>query len=351
MSERIVKVGLVGVGGISAKHISELLKCPDAKIVAICDINPDTLARRGAELGLDESKRYLDYRELIADPEVEAVEVMTPNRLHAEIAIAALRAGKHVNLEKPVAMNYAEALEIVRAKEESTGELMTCFSYRFQPAVRYAKHLVDSGALGRIVGLNVSYLKESGFWEGRPLEWRFVKSEAGSGVLGDLGVHLIDLAQLLAGRATDVCATKKTIVTERPLLDGSGMGKSETDDSCAFLAVFASGAEGCFHVTRCAIGNKNTIKYDVYGTRGSISFNLNDPSVIDLCIGEGDPKSLSFETVTVPKEFYLDQERAFIDMILGKRDALLPTVYDGAESQLIIDGILRSSEERRWVEI
>ena len=349
--KKIIGIGLVGLGGISSKHIGELLKCEDAKIVALCDINTDTLAKKSAQLGIPDNKCYTDYLDLINDIEVDAVEVMTPNNLHAKIAIAALKRGKHVNLEKPVAMNYAEALEIVAAKENSQSELMTCFSYRFRPAVRYAKHLVDSGVLGDIVGLNVSYLKDSALWEGRPLEWRFIKSEAGSGVLGDLGVHLIDLAQLLAGKVTEVCATKKTIVTERPLLDGSRMGKSETDDSCGFLAAFECGAEGTFNITRCAIGNKNTIKYDVYGTRGSISFNLNDPSIIDLCAGDGDPKNLSFETVRVPEEFYLDQERAFIDLILGKRDALLPTVYDGAESQLVIDSIIKSSEERRWIQI
>ena len=267
------------------------------------------------------------------------------------MAIAALKAGKHVNLEKPIAMNYEEAKEILKAAEGGDRTVMTCFSYRFKPAVRYAKKLVSDGVLGDIVGINVAYLKESGLWEGRPLEWRFVKSEAGSGVICDLGVHLIDLAQLLAGKIVDVSAIKNTVIKERPLLNGEGIGKSETDDICAFLATFTTGAQGSFHITRCAPGNKNTIQYSVYGTRGSISFNLNNPKVLDICIGDGDVRSMSFKTVDVPEEYYLNQEDAFINAILGKRDALFPTIEDGAHGQLIVDSIIKSADEKRWITV
>lgn len=346
-----VKVGLIGVGGISKKHIDELLCCSDAQIVAICDINPAAIAEKNARLNLAPEKCYSDYHELLADSEVEAVEIMTPNCLHAEIAITALQAGKHINLEKPVAMNYEEAVKIAKTVKEQGLLGMTCFSYRYKPAVRYAKQLVDEGRLGQIIGVNVSYLKDSAFWEGRRLEWRFVKSEAGSGVIGDLAVHLIDLAQLLAGNITELCAMQKTVVKERTLLDGSGQGKVETDDMCGFLASFACGAQGTFHITRCSIGNKNTIKYDVYGTRGALSFNLNSADEIDVCIGEGDPKNYTFQTIKVPAEYRLDQEQAFINAILGKRDALFPTLEDGAQGQLIVDSILKSAEEKRWIPV
>ena len=346
-----IRVGLIGLGGISGKHIDELLQCESAEIVAICDINEAAIAEKNAKLGLPSEKCYIDYHDLIADTDVDAVEIMTPNRLHATIAIEALSAGKHVNLEKPVAMNYSEAIEIVDAGAKSDSCAMTCFSYRFKPAVRYAKRLVDEGKLGDIVGLNVSYIKDSGLWEGRPLEWRFIKSEAGSGVVCDLGVHLIDLAQLLAGKITDLCAMQNTVIKERPLPGGGGLGKSETDDSSIFLASFECGAQGTFHITRCAIGNKNTIKYDVYGTKGAISFNLNKPSVLDVCIGEGDPRNLVFETVTVPEEYYLSQEEAFINAILGERDHLFPTLEDGAQGQLVVDSIIKSAVEKRWIAV
>ena len=345
-----VRIGIVGFGGIAgSRHAPELLNCPDAEIVAVCDIKDSALERAREKLGISEEKCYRDYRDLIADPDVDAVEICTPNNLHAEIAIAALNAGKPINLEKPVAMSYDEALKIVEAEKKSGTFGMTCFTYRFFPAVRYAKHLVEKGIVGNIIGLNVAYLKNSAFWEGRRLEWRFVKDQAGSGVVGDLGVHLIDLAQLLAGDIVKLCATSDINVKERLTLDGSATKPVETEDSCSFLARFASGAEGSFHITRSAMGHKNTIRYDVYGTKGSISFDLNDPSVLTVCTGEGDPKGYPVVTEKVPEEFYITQERAFVNALRGERCESFPTVEIGVQGQKVVDAILKSAEEERWI--
>ncbi|MBQ8432020.1 MAG: Gfo/Idh/MocA family oxidoreductase [Clostridia bacterium] len=348
---KTVNIGIIGVGGIAKKHIKELLAYEDVKITAICDIDPKAIGEKNEQLQLPAEKCYENYLDLIADPDVDAVEICTPNHLHAPMAIDALKAGKPVNLEKPLAMSYGEALQILEAEKQSPAFGMTCFSYRFKPAVRFAKHLVDSGAIGRIVGLNVAYLKSSAFWEGRRLEWRFVKEYAASGVIGDLGVHLIDLAQLLAGNITELCATQNIVVTERKRLDSEESAPVETDDQCSFIAKFANGADGSFHITRCAIGHANTIRYDVYGNKGSLSFGLNNPTVLGVCQGEGDPKDLRLETVEVPKEFYLEQERAFVDAMKGKRDPLFPTLAHGAQGQQVVDAILQSAAERRWIEI
>ena len=347
-----VRIGIIGTGGVAMyRHIKELLQCKNARITALCDIDPTALSRAAEKAGVPTEKCYSDYRDLIADPDVDAIEICTPNYLHAEMAIAVLASGKPVNLEKPVAMSYEQACAIVNAEKNSQTFGMTCFTYRFMPAVRYAKHLVDSGLIGDIVGLNVAYLKNSGFWEGCRLEWRFIKEYAASGVIGDLGVHLIDLAQLLAGNITELCATKATVVKERMRLDSDELAPVETDDSCSFIARFASGADGSFHITRCAIGHKNTIRYDVYGTKGSISFDLNDPKILTVCHGEGDPKNYISVTEEVPQEFYLLQEQAFINAVLGNRDKLFPTLSDGSQGQKVVDAILTSADERRWVEV
>ncbi|MBQ8351622.1 MAG: Gfo/Idh/MocA family oxidoreductase [Clostridia bacterium] len=346
-----INIGIIGLGGIANKHIAELLTCEDAQIVAICDISPAAIEEKNKKLHLPPEKCYRDYKQLLDDPEVEAVEICTPNYLHAEMAIEAFRHGKHVNLEKPIAMNRAQAETIVQAKNESGKQAMTCFSYRFFPAVRYAKHLVDSGTLGEIIGVNASYLKCSALWEGRPLEWRFVKEYAGSGVIGDLGVHLIDLAQLLAGNITELCAQRAVVVKERKRLDSDEIGPVETDDQCDFIARFACGAHGAFHITRCAMGHGNTISYEVYGTKGAISFDLNNPKIIHICIGEGDPKTRKFETVDVPSDFFLDQERAFVDSLLGKADPLFPTIEHGEQGQRVVDAIIASAESGRWVTV
>ncbi len=347
-----IGIGIIGCGGIAVnKHIKELLQVQGAEITALCDIDVAALRRAGELACVGEAHRYRDYRDLIADGAVDAVEICTPNCHHAEMACAALRAGKPVNLEKPIAMNMREAEEILAAERESSAFGMVSFSYRFMPAVRYAKHLVDAGAIGRVVGVNVAYLKSSAFWQGRRLEWRFEAEKAGSGVTGDLGAHLIDLAQMLAGRVSTLCAVCDTVVKERPTLDGTGVGTVTTDDTALFLARFACGAVGSFHITRCAIGHANTIRYDIYGDRGSISFDLNDPSILTITNGEGDPKHLRPRVEKVPEEFALMQEQAFSDALRGERDPLFPTISDGVQGQAVIDAILRSSVSGEWVTV
>jgi len=347
-----IRIGIVGCGGIARnRHIRELLDCEEARIAALCDIDPVALekAREVAKVSADQC--YTDYRDLIADSNVDAVEVCTPNDLHARIAIDVLRSNKHVNLEKPLAMSYEEATEILKAEAESQAFGMTCFTYRFMPAVRYAKHLLSLGMIGDVIGLNVAYLKDSAFWEGRRLEWRFEKHRAASGVIGDLGVHLIDLAQLLSGKITEVSASRGIVVKKRKKLDSEEIAPVETEDRCSFIATFENGAEGSFHITRCAIGHKNTIRYDVYGTKGSVSFDLNDPTVLNICTGEGDPKNYRMRSEKVPKEFFLTQEQAFLHALCGKRDALYPTLADGAQGQKVVDAILRSADEKCWITV
>ena len=349
---KIVKLGIIGVGGIAmGRHIKEILECSDAKLVALCDTTERAMDKAIQNFGLCDVRKYTDYRELIADSEVEAIEICTPNDLHAQMAIDVLKAGKPVNLEKPVALDYSEALTITEAEKTSDSFGMTCFTYRFMPAVRYAKALVDSGAIGDVIGLNVAYLKNSALWEGRRLEWRFQKKRAGSGVIGDLGVHLIDLAQLLAGKLTDVCAIKKTVVTERKCIDSEEIAPVETDDLCSFLGKFENGASATFHITRCAIGHINTIRYDVYGSKGSISFDLNNPDILTICTGEGDPKNYKNTLHNVPEEYKLSQEQAFVNAVKGKRDALYPTLEDGVKGQKIIDSIIESSIQNKWIQI
>ena len=346
-----VRIGIIGTGGISGKHIDELLKCENAKITALCDIDENALKVKAEKAGVAKEKCYTDYKKLINDPDVDAVEICTPNYLHAQMAKEVLAAGKPLNLEKPIALTYDEALSITETEKESVAFGMTCFSYRFMPAVRYAKHLVDSGKIGNIVGLNVAYLKSSAFWEGRALEWRFEKEKAGSGVIGDLGVHLLDLAQMLSGNIVELCAMRNIVVRERPTLDRKGVGEVSTEDSCSFIARFEGGAEGCFHITRCAIGHSNAIRYDVYGDLGSISFDLNDPSVLTVCTGEGDPKNFKSETVKVPEEFYLLQEQAFVNAVLGNRDKYFPTLKDGLQGQKVVEAIIKSAKDRMWITV
>jgi predicted dehydrogenase len=348
-----VRVGIIGVGGIAHNvHIKELEECRNAEITAVCDTDSERLKSIGDELGLDEKHRFQDYRELIACSDVDAVEVCTPNCFHTEMAVAAIEAGKAVNMEKPMAMSAAEAEKVTKALDRNPVPLMMSFSYRFKSAVRYAKHLLDTHVIGDIISVNVSYLKDSGLWSGRPIEWRFLKKYAGTGVLGDLGVHLLDMAVLLAGDIRSVCCRADTVVKKRPIKKGSDvLTDSETDDYCYFIADFQNGATGMFTITRCALGYKNTIQFDVFGTEGSISFDLDNSDVLGIACAAFDPDNPNMHYVDVPAEFQAVQEQCFIDAVNGKDTWLYPGIADGIRSQKLLDALVRSGEQKRWVTI
>lgn len=346
-----VRVGIIGVGSIANnQHIPELLKIPECEITAICDTDPKALKTTAEKLGIDSKYCFEDYKELIKCEAVDAVEICTPNYLHVPMAVYAVENGKPINVEKPISINYESAIPLKEALEKNNISNMMCFSYRFFPAVRFAKYIMEKGLLGDIVSVNVEYLKSSAFMEGRRLDWRFVKKYAGTGVLGDLGVHLIDMTEFLVGRIKEVSAVADTVVKQRLKLDCDELADVETDDYCNFLANLDNNAVGTFSITRCAIGNVNTIKYDIYGTQGVISFNLNNPDTISVCIGEIDKKADGLHKLNVPREFKITQEQMFIDMVNNKKCEYLPTVNDGLRCQTILDCLLRSVEEKRWVE-
>ncbi|MGN0564695.1 MAG: Gfo/Idh/MocA family protein, partial [Candidatus Heritagella sp.] len=313
-----VRVGIIGVGGIAnGRHIPELLSIPECKISAICDIDESRLKITGDQLGLDSAHCFTDYRELIACPDVDAVEICTPNYWHVPMAVQAIRSGKPVNVEKPLSTDLPHTVPLQEALRQNPVPNMMCFSYRFFPAVRFAKWILEKKQLGSIVSVHVQYLKSSAFMEGRRLEWRFIKEYAGTGVLGDLGVHLIDMTEFLLGKIRSVSADSGIVVKERKKLDSEELGKVETDDYCNFIADIEGDIAGNFVITRCAIGNQNTIQFDIFGTEGVISFNLNQPDTLAVCIGEIDKKANGLHRVKVPPEFRITQEQMFIDRVNG----------------------------------
>lgn len=348
----MIGIGIIGVGGIADKvHIPGINEAEDGQLVAICDTDKKRLNGIGDKYNIPQNRRFENYLDLIACSEVDAVEVCTPNYLHVPMAQAAAKAGKPINVEKPLSTNLTEAKKLGDTLLENSVPNMMCFSYRFKPAVRYAKEILNRGLLGDILSVNVEYLKSSAFWADRRLDWRFIKEYAGTGVLGDLGVHLIDMAQFLVGDMTRVCAEAGIVVKQRKRLDSDGFGNVETDDYCNFMADFDCGAHGMFTITRCAIGHDNTIKYDIFGTKGVLSFNLNNPDELSLCIGEIDVESYGMHTVSVPGKYKITQEQMFIDMASDKPRRYLPTVKDGISCQKILDSLLESSENNCWVSL
>ncbi|MEG0766628.1 MAG: Gfo/Idh/MocA family oxidoreductase [Clostridia bacterium] len=343
----MIRIGVIGCGGIGVgKHMEEYRNVAEAKVVALCDIDEKRLAEIGEKYGIAPAFRFTDYRALLALPEIDAVDICTPNDSHVEIALEAVRRGKPFQVEKPVGTSYAQTRMLLDAANAAGIPTMVSFSYRFKPAVRYAKALIDAGKIGRVHSIYANYLKESALWEGRRLDWRFEKAIAQYGVSGDLGVHILDMIALLAGAYTGVFAQTGIVVKERKRLHSEEIAPVDTDDYCHFLAELAGGASAMMGVTRAAMGNINHIRVEMYGERGGFRFDLNDDRHIEIMDACGQSRCED-----VPPQYVVGQQQSFIDMLLGREVPLLPTLEDGVCMQRVLDGILASAAERRWVAI
>ncbi len=279
-------VGMVGYAFMGAAHsqgwrtVGRVFGLPLAPAMrAVCGRDGDAVRSAAERLGWSEAET--DWRALIARDDVHLVDICTPGESHAEIAVAALEAGKHVLCEKPLANTVAEAEAMAAAAEEARarGQLtMVGFNYRRTPALAHAKRMVDEGRLGELRHVRVSYLQDWLVDPAFPLAWRLRREAAGSGALGDLGAHAVDIAQHLAGAPlAGVSAQTETFVTERPLPgqppDGE-KGPVTVDDAAVFNGRLTTGALASFEVSRVAAGRKNALRVELNGTRGSLDFDL-----------------------------------------------------------------------------
>jgi predicted dehydrogenase len=319
-----------------------------------------SLAGRDAEAVSAAAVRYGferhvgDWRELVADPDVELFDNSGPNNLHAEPTIAAAEAGKHVFCEKPLGRTADESYEIWQRVHAAGVKHMTAFNYRFVPAVRLARRLIEAGELGEILHFRGRYLQE---W-GTTTEdaWRFHADAAGSGALGDLGAHVIDLARYLVGEITAVSAEVRTFFPGR-----------EVDDSFEAVASFANGAVGTVEATRFAAGRKNAFSWEINGTKGSLGFDLE--RLNELQHSEG---TRGFRTILVsqpdhpfwewwwPEGHMIGWEHTFVHEIqhllaaIANDEDVAPhgaTFEDGYRAAEVCDAVLRSAASGRREEI
>ena len=348
------RIGSIGLGGIShGVHIPGIKASPDLELVALCDIDEKRLAARSEEYGIPKERCFTDYRDLIACPDVDAVDISTPNVVHAEIAAAAARAGKPYDVEKPMTMDTAEARELARVTKEAGVANMICFSYRYKAAARYLRSLVLSGRFGRIHHVNMQYYQGWGLAAGDcPLVWRFVKSIAASGALGDLGCHGLDLVSFVTGeRYESVAAHLGTIVHERRRIDGNGMGKVDVDDFSNILAEMSGGISASFQISRFCYGRGNYQRMEVYGEKGALVYHLDRVPGMDeleICDAETGKKYVPAE---IPQEYRVSQMQAFADLLNGHSDGLNADVDDGVTNEILLDGILQADAEKRWVKL
>jgi len=315
-------VGMVGYAFMGAAHSQAWRTAPaffdlplTPRLRAVCGRNEDAAGDVARRFGWESVET--DWRELLTRDDIDVIDICTPGHTHAEIAIAALRAGKHVLCEKPLA-NTVEEAEAMTAAAEAAAEhgvrAMVGFTYRRTPAVAFARQLVASGRLGTIRHVRGQYLQDWLADENAPLSWRLDKSLAGSGALGDIGAHVIDMAQFVTGSSiSSVSGLLETFVRTRPLqgdhatLGGtspagdaaSERGPVTVDDAAAFTARFVGGAIGVFEATRFATGRKNALRLEVNGTLGSLAFDFEDLNVLEFFDATEDPSVAGFRRILV----------------------------------------------------
>lgn len=367
----IVRVGMIGVGGWGvAGHMQAYKDSPHADVVAVCDAVPDRAKQVAAEWGV--ANAFGDYRELLAMPGVDAVDIATPNNTHREIALAALAAGKHVMCEKPLAIELEHAREMAGAAAESGRVNAVNFVHRFVPSARYVKQLIDDGALGEIYHANIAYsqgwLTDPNF----PRVWRLNAAVAGTGTLGDIGIHVCDLVRWwLTDEVSSVSGRLTTFRRERPTVAATAtmsavrerarraeptaeMAPVDVDDEATWLTTYEGGAQGLFFSSRNATARANHIRAEIYGSDGAIVYENGIRDTVEASLGSSMWKRNAWAKLPVPpallREDAKNSMHYFVqDVATGSRIA--PTFADGLRAQEVLTAVVRSWAERRWVDV
>jgi predicted dehydrogenase len=351
---------------------------PHRKVLV--DVNAEMARQGAARYGFEESSA--DWKATIARKDVDVIDIVTPNDSHAEIAIAALKAGKHVICEKPLARTGPEAKTMFEAAQKSGVIHMVAFNYRRTPGVALAKKLIEEGRIGKILNFRGTYLQDWSADPNGPLSWRFQKKVAGSGTVGDIGTHVLDFARYLVGEVSAVNAIVKTYIPERPLQAGgldklgasdkSGEGPKgvvDVDDEMITLLKFQNGAVGSIEASRNAHGRNNFLTFEIHGSKGSIAFNYERMDEVQVMFADDPAETRGFRTIyTGPNHPYgqnlwpipalgigygetkiIECYDFFSAIVSGKLPS--PNFEDGYKISAIADAILESGVSERWVNV
>jgi predicted dehydrogenase len=370
----------------------------------LCGRNPAGVQAVRAQLGWQYAA--VDWREVIESPLIDIVDITTPNDSHAEIAIAAARAGKQVLCEKPLALSVKEAEAMLAAAQKAMVVHMVCHNYRRVPAIAQAKRLIADGAIGEIYHFYARYAQDWLADPEVPLGWKLQKPISGSGTHGDINVHLIDLARYLVGEFREVCGLMNTFIKERPLLEQAAtrpdlppaptrkkdkpgktsaakavpdpaaksvqkLGKVTVDDAALFIGRFDNGALANLEATRYAPGRKNHMTFEINGSKGSLCFNLEDMNRLKFCDRTSLPDRQGFRDILVTQPGgvhpYIGQwwraghllgfEHTFVHTVADfvnacvERRPVHPTFEDGLKNQRVLAAVEESVKTRGWVKL
>ncbi len=385
MAKKKINVGLVGYKFMGKAHSHAY---HDVSMFFDMDVEPvmkvicgrDEKGVKAAAKKFGWKEYETDWKKLVERDDIDLVDITAPSNAHKDIAIGAAKAGKHVFCEKPLALNVADAREILEVVEKAGVKHMINFNYRKAPAIALAKKMIDDGLIGKIYHFRGVYLQDWIIDPEFPIVWRLDKNVAGSGSHGDLNAHIIDLARYLVGDFDCVVGMEETFIKERPLTEigttggliakaTGGRGEVTVDDATLFLAKFVNGAVATFEATRFAAGRKNHNRFEINGSKGSIVFNLermneleyynvDDPAGLQgfRLIQATDP-SHPYMQAWWPAAHIIGYEHTFIHQVYDLLQAIandtmpMPSFVDGLKCQEVLDAVVKSIQEKRWVSI
>ena len=374
-----IGVGMLGYAFMGKAHTSAFKKLPYMiypppaipRLVAIAGRNEQAVKTAAARYGYE--SYYTDWREMLKNDRIQLFDNGGPNDAHAEPCIIAAGLGKHILCEKPLARSTAEAAGMLEAVTKAGVKHMVGFNYRFVPAIRQARYLIEKGLLGEIYHFRAVYLQE---WVADPnfsMIWRLDQKMAGSGALGDLGAHIIDLARFLVGEPRKVSAMTRTFIKQRPAAGEAGMVDVKVDDAFEAVVEFENGAIGTIESSRFCPGRKNHQAIEINAAKGSIVFNLERLNELEVYWkGETPRETQGFHNVIVTESFhpfwehwwpqghiigwehtFVHEIAHFLDAIVNEKDVAPygATFEDGYRNAVICDAILRSAASERHVTI
>jgi predicted dehydrogenase len=338
------------------------------RMKVLCGRTRAKVEKAARELGWEEVST--DWRAVVERRDIDIIDIATPGDSHAEIAIAAARAGKAVFCEKPLANSVRDAERMLTAADKAGVAHMVCHNYRRAPAVMLARQLLTDGQLGEIRHYRGTYLQDWITDPKFPLVWRLDRKQAGSGALGDIAAHSVDLARFLVGEISEVAGHLETFIRTRPLPGNPRRrGQVTVDDAATALVTFANGAMGTIEASRLAPGRKNYNRFEINASRGSLAFDLERMNELDLYLESDRPAIRGFRRVLVtePKHPYIKAwwppghiigyEHTFVHTVYELLEALAdqrvpePSFVDGVQNQRVLEAIEKAAESRRWVAV
>lgn len=372
---KTLKIGMIGYKFMGKAHsngwrqVSKFFPVSaQPELHTICGRDKKAVTAAARKLGW--SHVATRWQDVVNNPEIDILDVNTANDTHAEISIAAAKAGKHVICEKPLAMTVKECAAMLAAVKKAGVVHMICHNYRRIPAIAQAKKMIEAGDLGRIFHYRARYLQDWIVDPEFPLVWRLQSKIAGSGTHGDINAHIIDLGRFLVGELSEVCGHLETFIKERPLVPSSRKkGRVTVDDAVVTLGRFKNGALACLEASRFASGRKNHIQIEINGSKGSLVFDFEDMNRLkyfsrtDAADRQGYRDILVTESVHPymgawwPPGHIIGYEHTFVHTLFDfiqavvKGKSVQPTFEDGLENQKVLEAVEKSSKQRRWVKI